>query len=225
MNEPQKEPASGVQQLIDRLRDKGVEAGKSDADALIEKAQGQARETVARAREQADKMLGEAKAESERVKTGGEDAVKLAMRDAVLDLKEQLTGNFAAQIRRLVTEHVADPDILSRIVIETASKASGDVKDKDLTLLLPDEELTLDDLRERPEEVHEGPLSKYVMATAGETLRKGIDIMPDAETKVGIKIKVKDEGVVIDLTDEAISAFLLKHLLPRFRALFEGVVS
>jgi V/A-type H+-transporting ATPase subunit E len=33
-----------------------------------------------------------------------------------------------------------------------------------------------------------------------------------------------DKDITLDLTDQAVADFLLQHLQPRFRAVFEGVV-
>jgi V/A-type H+-transporting ATPase subunit E len=41
----------------------------------------------------------------------------------------------------------------------------------------------------------------------------------------GIRIVMKDSGVVVDLTDAAVADVILRHLQPRFRAMLEGVVS
>jgi V/A-type H+-transporting ATPase subunit E len=41
----------------------------------------------------------------------------------------------------------------------------------------------------------------------------------------GIRIVLKDDGLVVDLTDAAVAEVILRHLQPRFRALLEGVVS
>ena len=35
---------------------------------------------------------------------------------------------------------------------------------------------------------------------------------------------MKDEDIVLDLTDEAVAGLLLLHLQPRFRAILEGIV-
>jgi V/A-type H+-transporting ATPase subunit E len=44
------------------------------------------------------------------------------------------------------------------------------------------------------------------------------------ETRPGIRIRLVDRDVEIDLTDASVAALLLQHLQPRFRAFLEGMV-
>ena len=40
----------------------------------------------------------------------------------------------------------------------------------------------------------------------------------------GIRVRLLDDDLEIDLTDEAIAELLLEHLQPRFRAVLTGMV-
>jgi V/A-type H+-transporting ATPase subunit E len=40
----------------------------------------------------------------------------------------------------------------------------------------------------------------------------------------GIRVRLKDEELELDLSDRAIADLLLEHLQPRFRAVMEGQV-
>ena len=48
------------------------------------------------------------------------------------------------------------------------------------------------------------------------------NIIPSSEVEGGARVRVVGEDLEIDLTNEAISKLLLKHLLPRYRAILEG---
>ena len=54
--------------------------------------------------------------------------------------------------------------------------------------------------------------------------REGITYQPAGDVTCGLKVYMKDGDVEVELTDEAITAVLLEHLQPRFRALLEGIV-
>jgi V/A-type H+-transporting ATPase subunit E len=62
-----------------------------------------------------------------------------------------------------------------------------------------------------------------VLGISGNMLREGVEIIPDSDISGGARVRVVGEDLEIDLTDEAISKLLLKHLLPRYRAILEGV--
>ena len=61
-----------------------------------------------------------------------------------------------------------------------------------------------------------------VLGISGEMLREGIEIIPDSAVDGGARVRVVGENLEIDLTTEAISSLLLKHLLPRYRAILDG---
>ena len=56
---------TGVQELITRLRDQGVQAGKQEADRL-----------VGEAREQADRMVAQAREETDRLRAKAHDEIQ-----------------------------------------------------------------------------------------------------------------------------------------------------
>ena len=47
--------------------------------------------------------------------------------------------------------------------------------------------------------------------------------MPASDVHGGARVQVVGDDLEIDLSDEAVSALILRHLLPRFRAILEGV--
>ena len=48
------------------------------------------------------------------------------------------------------------------------------------------------------------------------------EIIPSSEVSGGARVRVVGDNLEFDLTDEAISKLLLKHLLPRYRGILEG---
>ena len=61
-----------------------------------------------------------------------------------------------------------------------------------------------------------------VLGISSNMLREGVEIIPSSEVEGGARVRVVGEDLEIDLTNEAISKLLLKHLLPRYRAILEG---
>ena len=53
-------------------------------------------------------------------------------------------------------------------------------------------------------------------------LREGIEIIPTSEVAGGVRVRLVGEDLEIDLTSEAVSSMLLKHLLPRYRGILGG---
>lgn len=218
--------APGVKALIDRLRNEGVASGRAEAERLIAEAKGNAQEIVARAEQKAGQLVDQAQKETEALKSAGQDALEVAARDAVLRLRSQLESRLSDQVRRLMSEALRDDELLRRMILEVAgrARAEADLDDEArVQVVLPESVVGIEDLRRKPEDLKEGTLTHFVVAIAGEMLREGVEFT-SAPGFGGIKVRLVDSAIEIDLTDEAIAGIILQHLQPRFRAVMEGIV-
>ncbi|MEZ6080416.1 MAG: hypothetical protein R3C56_33525 [Pirellulaceae bacterium] len=215
--------SSGVEELIGRLREQGVEEGKAQADALMEQTRLKAERHLDEAKREADGLLQRARENAEKTKRAGEEAVQLAVRDAILSLKSERVDQFSDRVRRLVSRELNDGDFLKQLILEIGGRSAPD-RDQSAKLLLPNDAIGLEQLRSDPEEVKEGNLSHFVASITKEMLRDGLELGTREDTSAGIRIQLLDENVEIELTDEAIADLLLRHLVPRFRAIMEGII-
>jgi V/A-type H+-transporting ATPase subunit E len=210
-----------VQELIDRLRDEGVSKGRREADALLAEARKKAAEIIDDARKESDRILTRARREAENTRTGGEEALRLAARDAVLSLRESLGEDFTNRVRRLVSHTLQDQEFLKRLILEVAQRAMPDDAGRQVEVLLPENVVTLEDLQRDPEDVAEGTLTHFVLGLAGDIVREGLSFKVADDDTPGVRIRLADEDIEIELTDATISALLMRHLVPRFRAIME----
>jgi V/A-type H+/Na+-transporting ATPase subunit E len=213
----------GVQQLIDRLREQGVEAGRTEAARIVAQARQDADRILKEAREQAARERETARAEAERLRRAGEEAVRLAGRDAILALRGALTERFVQRVEGLVRAHLQDPQVLTRLVLAVGGRAGEVVDGSDAVIHLPATATTEAELRRDPDGLARDELSQLVLAVSSEMLREGVQVRPGAHDR-GLVVTLTDEGVELDLTDEAVAGLLLDHLHPRFRAMLDGVV-
>lgn len=220
-NEPKE--SSGVEQLIQRLREQGVAEGKSQAEELLEQTRRRAEQRLDEARREAEDMVQQAREEARQTKQAGEEAVRLAVRDAILRLKSELVERFSDRVRRLVTRELEDKEFLKQLILEVGRRAAPPA-DKPAKILLPKDVVGLEQLRRNPEEVKEGTLSHFVVTVTKEILREGLDIGSRDDDTAGIRIQLQDDNLEIDLTDRAVAELLLRHLVPRFRAMMEGII-
>ncbi len=218
--------SAGVEALIERLRQQGVEAGRTARDEFLGEAEREGEKIVKDARGKAAAIVEEAHQESERLKASGEGALRVAMRDTVLRMRETLRKRLEGQVRSLVAKQLVDEEFLRRLIVEVAGKARDDSKAdqaKHVELLLPPEAMGLEELQRRPEEL-ESKLSQFAKEIASATWREGVIIDTLEPGSKGIRIRLKDEELELDLSDRAIADLLLEHLQPRFRAVMEGLV-
>jgi V/A-type H+-transporting ATPase subunit E len=217
----------GVDTLIAKLREEGVAAGRAEADRIRAEAEADAKRTVTQAQAKARKHIEAARKEAASFQAAGEEAVKTAMRDAILEMKSGLMQRFGADVARLVSERVRDESVLQEMILELVGRVRKGAKldkHKKVELILPETAANLEELRKDPKELQEGKATGFVLGLADEMLREGLVFSVSEDVEAGVKVRLVDDSIDIDVTSEAIAAHLLKHLQPRFRAVLEGIV-
>ena len=195
-------------------------------DVFFGEAEREGETIIKDAREKAAAIVEEAHQKSERLQASGEDALRAAMRDTVLRMRETLRKRLESQVRSLVAKQLVDEEFLRRLIVEVAGKARDDSQAdqaEHVEVLLPPEVIGLEELQRRPEEL-ESKLSQFAKQIASATWRDGVIIDTLEPGSRGIRIRLKDEELELDLSDRAIADLLLEHLQPRFRAVMEGLV-
>lgn len=212
---------SGVQELINRLRDDGVAKGRSEGETLVAEGRQEAALILDKAHAEAEQIVASARQQAEQLKKNAKDALQLAMRDAVLALNEALRTDFAVKVRKLVSHTMQDRAFLERLILEVARRAIPEETGQQVAMLLPNDVLTYEELRKNPKELTENSLSRFVLELSGDILRDGLTFSPGEDDKPGLRVQLKDKDVEIELTDDAVADLLMEHLAPRFRALME----
>jgi V/A-type H+-transporting ATPase subunit E len=220
-------PSSGVEALIERLRDEGVADGRRQADELIAAARHEAEGIVAEAKHEAEEILHQARVEAETVRNAGEEALRTAMRDTVLKMKGHLSTRFSEEVRRLVAAQMAQEPFMERLILEVAGRVKRDAgleQAEQTEILLPEDVVGLEELRRHPEKLREGSLSHFVLSVASGLLSDGVELRSSDRLEGGIRISLQEGEIQVDLTPEKVAEVLLEHLHPRFRAILEGTV-
>lgn len=226
-SEQAKTTSSGVDALIERLKEQGITAGQEKAESIVLDAQKRSEWIINEATLEAQSLINKAKAEAEAIKIAGEDALKLAGRDAFHKLRDTLSGRFRREVKRVVGKKMAEKKFLEKLILTLA----GQVRDKTgldhakhIAIQLPEDMAGSDELHRNMDELQDGALSHFVGSLAADLLRAGVKFEVSGELDSGLLLKLKDDNIVIDFTDEAVAALLLEHLQPRFRALLEGII-
>jgi V/A-type H+-transporting ATPase subunit E len=71
----------------------------------------------------------------------------------------------------------------------------------------------------------EGSLAYFVVRQSKEMLSNGITFKVGDEKQTSMTFRLREKNIEIDLDNTSVSAMLLKHLQPRFRALLEGIIT
>lgn len=218
--------SSGVEALIERLRDEGVEQGREQARRIVADAESRASWMIEQAERDARAIRERAQEQAQRLESSAHEAIKVAARDTVLEMQSTLTHRFRGHLRWLVEETLSQETFLQRLILELAARARADTpleQEGSVEIVLPRDVVGLEELRRRPEELREGSLSHFVVAMAREVLREGVDFTV-GEHEHGLRVRLTEHDMEIDITEYTVAELLLEHLQPRFRAMLEGIV-
>lgn len=204
--------SSGVKDLIERIRDEGVQAARQEADRIVGEAKAQAARIVSDAKSEAAAIKKEAEATMQREQMATIEALRIAARDTGLELRAAVMAAFEEHVRRLVSDVASDGSVLRDIILVLAGRAAEDfIKDRNAAILVP--KRLADDASPELEEF----LHKTAVSLSADVLRKGIELIPSNEIHAGARVRLVDDDLEIDLSDEAVSEMMLKLLLPRYR--------
>jgi V/A-type H+-transporting ATPase subunit E len=215
--------AQGVQELIERIRGEGVKTGREEAERILREARGQAASLRASAEAEAREMVERARAQIAREQAAGVEALKNAARDAALTLRGNVRASFERYVQRLVSTDMQDAAFVRSLVLVLAGEAAARyIADQDAEILVSSALAGAADAASPSAAVRE-KIRSAVLGAAGAMLREGLELLPADDVASGARVRLVGQDLEIDLTDKAVTRLLLKHLLPRYRAIVEDL--
>lgn len=214
---------SGVQELIDKLKNLGVSEGQRQAEQIIKEAHSKASRILSQAEAEVDKLLSEGKKKLEVERKSSHEAIKTAFRNTEIALRSKVRDAFSAHLRRLVSLELEDKDFIKQLVLVIAGVKTPEIaKAPQVEVLLPSKIFETVGSNTQLSQEGKTRLQHLVLGITHEMLREGIELKPATGIKGGIKVRLVGKDLELDLSDEAISELLLKYLLPRYREIVSG---
>lgn len=217
---------SGVQELIDRLKNEGVADGQEKGERIVADAESRAKWLIAQAEEEAAQILVDAKKEADFITQAGKDALRMAFRDCELSLKNHLTVAFAEKINRLVSDALEDQHVLVDMICEIAGQVNPERKPATLLISYKDH-TSANPSTDTDAEVNENdndPLYQFVAGQAKHMLDQGINIVLNTAHQSAITIKFEDGKTEVLLSEKTVSELIMQYLQPRFKTLLDGLI-
>lgn len=214
---------SGVQELVDKLRNQGVGEGQKQAEEILKEAHNKASRIISQAEAEADKLLSDAYHKLEVERKSSHEAIKTAFRDTEIALRSKVREAFSAHLKRLVSLELQDKEFIKQLVLVIAGVKTGEIAQAShAELLLPSKIFETDASGTHLSKEGKTRMQHLVLGLTDGMLREGIELKSSTDVKGGIKVRLIGKDIELDLTDEAITDLLLKYLLPRYSEIVSG---
>ncbi|MEI6336063.1 MAG: hypothetical protein WCS87_16000 [Methylococcaceae bacterium] len=209
---------SGVQNLVDRIRDQGILAANEKANKILRDAEAKSAKMLADAKLEVEKLRETARLEIEANHAAALEALKLSARDAMLQLKAKVSSEFEVFVQRLVTSATRDEEFIKTIVLVLAGHVKEElIGDKEIQILISEVILT-----GKPNEELGERGKQTILSLSSEMLREGVELIPSSDIQGGANVRLVKDKLEIDLSDKAIASLLYQRIMPRFQAILEG---
>lgn len=190
-----------IQELTSKLYSEGVEKGKEEANKIIAEAKAQKKQILDDAEEQSKKLLDAAKKEIVELKSHTESELKLFASQSAEALKSEITNLITEKLATLnVTAATEDKQFMQKLILELVQNWSKE------------EKLTIG--TESAEE-----LKSYIASNTKNLLDKGVKIESVNGIKTGFTISPEDESYKVRFGEEEFIEYFKEFLRPQIQKL------
>lgn len=214
----QNKTESGVQNLVDRIRDQGILAANEKANKILRDAEAKSAKMLADAKLEVEQLRESARIEIEANHAAALEALKLSARDAMLQLKAKVSSEFEVFVQRLVTSATRDEEFIKAIVLVLAGQVQKElIGDKEIQILISECLIT-----GKPDEKIRDHVKQTILTLSSEMLREGVELIPSSDIQGGANVRLVNDKLEIDLSDKAIASLLYQRIMPRFQTILDG---
>ena len=199
-----------IKQITEKIYNEGILKANEDADRIIAEAKSEAEKLVENANLKKAEIIQEAKKQAEEIKTNTESEIKLATRQFLSNLKQQIAGLVTTkQLEAPITESFADTDFIKKILLTMIQNWNANNQgEPNIKLLLPENDFQ--------------DFSDFIEKSTKNILNKGLEIQPDSKIKTGFRIGPKDGSYIISFTEKDFENYFKKYFKERTSNLLFG---
>ncbi|MEM9458486.1 MAG: hypothetical protein AAGF11_30190 [Myxococcota bacterium] len=192
----------GLEQAVDALVTRGIEAGEREAEALLARARAEAERIRTQAQRRAEQVVEQAQAQARRTREQLELDLRQAAAAGVLALRQGVErAVLGAAVDEALETTLGDEPTLADLLVEAvrafASSPEGNVE---LEVLVP--------------ATVQQSLAQALLARVQQVARRGVQIRLDGGVTGGFLVDAA--GVQLDFRDAAFREVLMRFMAPRF---------
>lgn len=196
-----------IEEITQKIYNEGVIKAKDDADKIISDAKLKAEELIHSAKKMQQEIISEAEKQAGEVKQKTEAEIRLASKQFVSQLKQQITNIITtAQVDSTVNTAFNEVEFVQQIILKiTDNWKPNDSENINLILLLPKDS--------------EQEFTTFFNSKAIKKLNKGVNIQFDKKLTNGFKIGPQDGSYIISFTDKDFENYFKNYIKDKTRKL------
>jgi V/A-type H+-transporting ATPase subunit E len=203
--------AETIESFVQKLQEEGVDAGREQAQKLLDEAGAKAEGIVAEAQRRAEEIIADAKAQAETDLKQGRDELALACRDVLLRLRATVVSTLEAVLKSSSQDKLRDEEFFVRLLHDVAVQyAEKDSIGESPVVISVDEEMLEAATRWAMQEM---------TSNGGDDWRSRIDLKGRLKT-AGFEYSATNG--TIEVTPESVSAVLSEMISPRLREIVQA---
>ncbi len=195
-----------IQAICKIIREDTIKPAQEESAKIIQNAEKQAEQIIAEAKKQAEQRQEEAKAAIEQERTVFESSLAQAAKQSLEVLRQKIEQRFFKEnLGALIEKASADPAVVAKL-ISTIIHA------------MEKEGLLADFTIEIPKQISTQQMNELLLNEAAKNLKENIK---SGDFGGGVKVKLNNKNITLDLSNEAITALLTTHVARKdFRKLW-----
>lgn len=197
-----------IQKICDALRKETLEPAQQEAEEVISEAKARGEQIIAEARQEAEKILAHARENIEQERNVFHSSLDQASKQSVEELRQTIEGKlFNSELVHLVSKQTQDPKVIGKLIDAIVGAIQKEGLQTEISAVIPE--------TVKPEEVNN--------VLADGVLKK----LKEGGVKVGgfaggAQVKLHDQRMTIDITEQSLIDLLSKYLRKDFRELIFG---
>ncbi len=202
--------SSQIQELIDKIKNDGIQQAQDEAARIEKEAQDKAAQIIHEAQKEAESLVLQAKDEVQKM----EEAAKTSLQQASRDMLLQLRKNIEKTLQKLITTEVSGAltaDRLAQIITDVVVQTAAEAKDHGVAIEVNPQ---------TAEELKGGVLKKLQ-----DSVKAGVRLEGTDEVSGGFTISYDDGKSSFDFTDESLAQFLAAHLNTQIADILKSAVT
>jgi len=194
-----------IQKICDYIRKETLDPAKQQAKEIVENAHIEAEQIIKRANREKEKIVQDAQKEINRERKVFESSINIATRQALDYLKQKIEGElFVKNLEDVVIKATKEPKVIADLINAIIKAIEKQAIDVDISAYVPSDA----DIK---------AINEQLLKEVFEKLKERELIVGDF--KGGVKIKLHDMQLTIDITNETLKDLLSNFIRSEFRKL------